>query len=155
VPALAGLLTPQWNTECSGAFLGLKMNTERSHLIKSVIDAIAFQNRKVFELMQQHCAIDQLIVDGGLSNSLVMMQTQSDVLGLPIVRPQQKEATVFGAARAAAIGAGIQEWPQIAGQEERPDVFQPTRDARNDTQYSDWEAAVDMICNQGEKSSDR
>ena len=147
MPALAGLLAPRWNAECSGAFLGLRMNTEKSHLIKSVIDAIAFQNREVLELIQRHCTINQLVVDGGLSNSQVMMQTQSDVLGLPIVRPQQKEATVFGAARAAAIGAGIQGWPHKSGQEEEPDVFQPTRDARNDTQYFNWKATVDMICN--------
>lgn len=143
VPALSGLLAPDWDPDCRGAFLGLTLNTDRSQLLKAMIDAIAFSNRRTIELIQTHVPIKEpLTVDGGLTNSRVMMQTQSDVLGLRLVRPLMSEATALGAARAAAYTLGEHDW--ASDREEELETYHPRMSLEQE--YQDWLEAVRMIC---------
>ncbi|PJF17716.1 hypothetical protein PSACC_02481 [Paramicrosporidium saccamoebae] len=126
VPALAGLLSPEWDPDVSGALLGMRLSTGKGEIIKSVLEAISFSNKQVLDLMGGHVGttIKELIVDGGLTNSRAMMQTQADALGIPVVRPYFKEATVFGAAKAAAIGIGMDQWPSKPP-DTKADIFTP------------------------------
>lgn len=143
VPALSGLLAPYWDADCRGAFLGLTLNTDRSQLLRAVIDAIAFSNRRAIELIQEHVPIKQpLTVDGGLTNSRIMMQTQSDALGLRLARPLMSEVTAFGAARAAAYTLGEYDW--ASGREDDSEVYHPEMSLEQE--YQDWLEALEMVC---------
>ena len=86
---------PYWDPYARGAILGLTRGANRKHIIRAVLESIAFQSRDVLELMEKDSgiAITQLRVDGGASANNFLMQFQSDILNLPIVRPENTETT--------------------------------------------------------------
>ncbi|AGF52042.1 glycerol kinase [Synechocystis sp. PCC 6803] len=112
VPALSGLGAPHWDMNACGAFLGLTAGVTKAHLVRSVLEAIAFQAREVVEAINQDspAPIQQLKVDGGACNNDFLMQCQADVLGIPVERPAVLDATAQG----AAFGAGLKiGWNQL------------------------------------------
>lgn len=147
VPSLSGSLAPRWNPSARGAFLNLRLSTTRSHMIRSVVDSIAFSVKEILEVMEREGSlkIKQLVVDGGLSHSRALLQTQANILGIPVARAEMVEATALGAAKAAAIGLGLQEWPR-GGDGAECMVFRPMSDDVLSESYERWKAAVDF-CN--------
>lgn len=149
MPGLTGLLAPRWEPRVSGAFVGLRIDSDRGHLARAVVDAIAFSNREVIELMQRHLGrdrIQELVVDGGLSRSNVLMQVQADSTDLPIVRPRMTEVTALGSAKAAAIGAGLSDWPAARPEhKDQRDVFYPQGHDTLRTEYDEWRRTVDAV----------
>ncbi len=112
IPALTGFLSPRWDAHATGAFVGLRIDHGRRHLVRAVVDAIAFSSRQVFDLICGHLGASRplhVTVGGGLSNSSVIMQAQADALSCRVV-VDCAEATAVGCARAAAIGAGLAGW---------------------------------------------
>jgi glycerol kinase len=109
VPAFTGLGAPYWNSSARGAFFGLTRGTTRAHIIRATLEAMAFQTKDVFDLMEEESGLPlkTLRVDGGAASNNLMMQFQSDLLGLEVDRPQQIETTALGVAMLAALGAGI------------------------------------------------
>jgi len=109
VPALAGLAAPFWKPHARGAFTGLSLGTERAHLVRAAIDGIAAQ----VALLAHAAGADlgaplrRLRVDGGLTRSEALLQTQADLLQAPVEVYPSPHATAFGVAAFAAIGAGI------------------------------------------------
>jgi glycerol kinase len=108
VPALAGLGAPQWRPDARGAFLGLSLGTTRAHLIRAVIDGLAAS----VALLAGSVAADlgrpltALRVDGGLTRSQLLLQTQADLLQLPVEVCRIPDATALGVAALARIGTG-------------------------------------------------
>ncbi len=132
VPAFAGLGAPYWDPYARGALLGLTRGTTRAHIARAALEGIALQVTDVLGAMQADSglALAQLRVDGGASGNGLLMQIQSDVLGIEVVRPKNAEATVMGAAYLAGIGVGY--WPDketIAKQWQVDRVFTPKMDA--------------------------
>ncbi|KAG1665665.1 hypothetical protein FOA52_005455 [Chlamydomonas sp. UWO 241] len=113
VPAFSGLMAPRWDSSARGALLGLTGYTTKAHIARAMLDAICFQSREVLEAMQVDAQaaglskIKTLRVDGGASQSDLLMQTQADVLQCLVRRPQFQETTALGAALAAGIGIGM------------------------------------------------
>ncbi|MBW4649876.1 MAG: glycerol kinase GlpK [Kastovskya adunca ATA6-11-RM4] len=109
VPALSGLGAPHWDMSARGAFLGITGGVQREHLVRSVLEAIAYQVKEVVEAMNKDCntAIKLLRVDGGACQNDFLMQFQSDVLGIPVQRPAVLEATAQGAAFGAGLAVGF------------------------------------------------
>ena len=109
VPAFTGLGAPYWNSSARGAFFGITRGTSRAHMIRAALEAMAFQTKDVFDLMEKESGVllKTLRVDGGAAANNLMMQFQSDLLGLEVDRPAQLETTALGVAMMAALGAGI------------------------------------------------
>ncbi len=97
VPALCGLGTPHWDMNARGAFLGITGGVQREHMIRAVLESIAYQVKEVVEAMNHDSdtPIKYLKVDGGVAQNDFLMQFQADVLGIEIERPSIIEATAL------------------------------------------------------------
>jgi glycerol kinase len=109
VPALVGLGAPHWNPHARGLICGLTRGTERAHIARATLEAMALQNAEILIAMQKDLGRDlkSVRVDGGASANNLLMQLQADYLGVDVVRPKMIATTSAGAAYLAALGAGI------------------------------------------------
>ena len=114
VPAFAGLGAPHWRPEARGSITGLTRGTTRAHIARATLEGIALQNVDVLRAMERDAGrqLTMLKVDGGAASNNLLMQFQSDVLGVEIVRPALVETTALGAAFLAGLGTGV--WPDQA-----------------------------------------
>ena len=105
VPAFTGLGAPYWDMYARGTIVGLTRGSTRAHIARAVLDSIAFQVTDLVRAMNADapCPITTLRVDGGASVSDILLQTQADLLRLPVDRPDQVETTAFGAAALVLI----------------------------------------------------
>jgi glycerol kinase len=116
VPGLAGLAAPFWRPAARGAFAGLSLATERAHLIRAVIDGIAAQVAWLVKAMEADLGrpLTHLRVDGGLTRSRLLMQTQADLLQVPVEVYPSPHATALGVAALARLGVGATRIPAEA-----------------------------------------
>lgn len=114
VPAFSGLYAPYWKDSARGVIAGLTRYATKAHIARAVLEATAWQTREVLDAMNQDSAVQllSLKVDGGMVGNHTLMQFQSDVLGVPVVRPVVAETTALGAAYAAGLAVGF--WSQLA-----------------------------------------
>jgi glycerol kinase len=147
IPAFTGLGAPYWDMYARGTIVGLTRGTTRAHIARAVLDSIAFQVVDLVRAMNEDapCPITTLRVDGGASVSDILMQTQTDLLRLPVDRPTQVETTAFGAAALAGLAAGV--WSSLEELESlrrSQHVFEPRRDAAVcEAEYRRWLRAVE------------
>ncbi len=113
VPALTGLGAPHWAPEARGVLAGLTRGTERGHIARATLDAMALQNTDILAAMEKDLGkrMKPLRVDGGAAANNLLMQIQADVLGRKLIRPQLIETTVAGACYLAGLGVGLWESP--------------------------------------------
>ncbi|MBX4170682.1 glycerol kinase GlpK [Rhodococcus sp. DMU2021] len=111
VPAFSGLFAPRWRPDARGVIAGLTRFVEKGHLARAALEATAYQTREVIEAMNADSGVDlrTLKVDGGMVANDLLMQFQSDILGVPVVRPTVSETTALGAAYAAGLAVGFWE----------------------------------------------
>ncbi len=146
VPAFAGLGAPHWRPDARGIITGLTRGTTRAHLARATLEGIALQIVDILRAMERDSgkALRTLKVDGGASANDLLMQFQSDVLGVTISRPEMLETTALGAAFLAGLGAGVwtsKEQIRQTWREQRR--FEPTADrARIAEHLARWDAAV-------------
>lgn len=146
VPAFAGLGAPHWDQYARGAMVGMTRGTSRAHIARAALEGIALQATDVLEAMQADSGLPlaQLRVDGGAAANNMLMQIQSDVLGIEVVRPKNAEATVMGAAYLAGLAVGY--WPDketIARQWEMDRVFKPAMEkTARDKVRATWKKAL-------------
>ncbi|MBV8194269.1 MAG: glycerol kinase GlpK, partial [Candidatus Dormibacteraeota bacterium] len=116
VPALSGLGAPWWDPQARGAFVGLTGAVGRPHLVRAVVEAMAYRTRDVVEAMERASGIafQELRVDGGAITMDGLCQFQADVLGIPVARSSSAEATAMGAAMLAAVGEGLTDVRSVA-----------------------------------------
>jgi len=113
VPALTGLGAPHWVPEARGTFTGLTRGTDRGHIARATLDAMALQNADILRAMELDLGkrMRPLRVDGGAAANNLLMQIQADVLGRKLIRPQVIETTVAGACYLAGLGVGLWSSP--------------------------------------------
>jgi len=147
VPAFAGLGAPHWDQYARGAIVGMTRGTSRAHIARAALEGIALQVADVLEAMQSDSGLPlaQLRVDGGASANNLLMQIQSDVLGIQVVRPKNAEATALGAAYLAGIAVGYwKDVDAIARQWQIDRVFEPTMTPAARSQVrATWRRALD------------
>ena len=147
VPAFTGLGAPYWDMYARGIIVGLTRGTKREHVIRAVLEAIAFQSRDVFEAMKTDSGIriNELKVDGGASVSNFLMQFQADIMNVVVKRPEITETTSLGAAYLAGLGVGIwKSREEIARSWKIGKVYEPTMDEKTRNElYVDWKRAVE------------
>lgn len=146
VPAFTGLGAPYWDANARGSILGLTRGASAAHIVRATLEAIAFQTKDVLEAMQQDAAqqLQFLRVDGGATQNDFLMQFQSDVLGVPVQRPQMLESTALGAAMLAGLATGF--WSDLSSLSQYCPIqseFIPQRhSAAMQAAYSGWQKAV-------------
>ncbi len=111
VPAFSGLFAPYWKSDARGAIVGLTRYINAGHLARAVLEATAYQTAEVLEAMNKDSGVEltALKVDGGMVFNETLMQFQSDILGVPVIRPTVAETTALGAAYAAGLAVGFWE----------------------------------------------
>ncbi|HET7502166.1 MAG TPA: glycerol kinase GlpK [Kofleriaceae bacterium] len=146
VPAFAGLGAPHWRPDARGAITGLTRGTTRAHIARATLEGIALQNVDILRAMERDAgrALTMLKVDGGASANDLLMQFQSDVLGVEISRPELVETTALGAAFLAGLGTGVwKDQDQMKQTWREQERFRPTADrARVAEHLARWDAAV-------------
>ncbi|QOS81616.1 glycerol kinase GlpK [Paenibacillus sp. JNUCC31] len=146
VPAFVGLGSPYWDSEVKGAVFGLTRGTTKEHFIRATLEALAYQTRDVLEAMESDSGIpvNALRVDGGAAANDFLMQFQSDILNIPVERPNVNETTALGAAYLAGLAVGY--WnsaDELANHENTERVFYPVMAEEERTElYAGWQRAV-------------
>ncbi|KQU03912.1 glycerol kinase [Rhodococcus sp. Leaf7] len=146
VPAFSGLFAPHWRSDARGAIVGLTRFVNKGHLARAVLEATAYQTREVIEAMNADSGVDLevLKVDGGMVVNELLMQFQSDILNVDVVRPVVAETTALGAAYAAGLAVGF--WAsedEIRENWAEDKTWTPSMDdAERDKLYAGWKKAV-------------
>ncbi|MHB1481158.1 MAG: glycerol kinase GlpK [Bellilinea sp.] len=108
VPAFSGLFAPYWRSDARGVMVGLTSYINRGHIARAALESTAYQTREVLDAMEIDSGVrlTTLKVDGGMVKNDLLMQFQSDLLNVPVVRPQITETTALGAAYSAGLAVG-------------------------------------------------
>jgi glycerol kinase len=147
VPAFAGLGAPDWDGQARGTLLGMTRGTNKAHIARAALEAIALQTADVFHAMSADSGLPlkELRVDGGACRNNLLMQIQADVLGVPVVRSQVTETTALGAAYLAGLATGY--WSgasEISAQWKEERRFEPKwKVAQRQDKQARWRQAVD------------
>ncbi len=131
VPAFVGLGAPHWDPYASGLLIGINRNTKPGHIARAALESIALQVVDVVQAMDADSKqpFKELRVDGGAAANDLLMQFQSDLLGIPVVRPAAIETTALGAAYLAGLAVGFWESPQEIWSKRKADArFTPRMD---------------------------
>jgi glycerol kinase len=155
VPAHTGLGAPYWDPHARGALLGMTRGTTRAHIARAALEAIAYQSAEVLLAMEQDAghALSELRVDGGAAANNLLLQFQSDVLGVPVVRPAVTETTALGAAFLAGLAVGFwQDEAELASLWRAERRFEPAMAAdQRASLLAGWRRAVQRSLNWAEK----
>jgi glycerol kinase len=146
VPAFTGLFAPYWDSNVRATILGMTLYTNASHVVRALLEGISFQTTEVILAMEKDSdiAVKHLRVDGGVTKSEILLQTQSNILGITIERPIFPELTAKGAAICAGIGFGIWKDPyEIPFHVEHSHIVTPKIDKERVAKQMDkWKKAV-------------
>ena len=146
VPAFSGLFAPYWKNSARGVIAGLTRYVNKGHIARAVLEATAWQTREVLDAMNADSGVPltALKVDGGMVFNNLLMQFQSDVLGVPVIRPKVAETTALGAAYAAGLAVGYwAEVEDLRANWAKDKTWEPKMDAKlRDKEYALWKKAV-------------
>jgi glycerol kinase len=146
VPAFSGLFAPYWKSDARGVIVGMTRYVNKGHIARAALEATAFQTREVLDAMEKDSGVTlkSLKVDGGMVYNELLMQFQSDILDVPVVRPKVAETTALGAAYAAGLAVGFwKDFDELRanwgrGREWKPQMDAPAREKL----YAGWKKAV-------------
>ena len=147
VPAFVGLGAPYWNSDVRGAIFGLTRGTEKEQFVRATIESLAYQTRDVLTSMESDSGIHlkTLRVDGGAVSNNFLMQFQSDILNVPVERPEVSETTALGAAYLAGLAVGFwKDQAEVKDQWKLDKRFEPNMDeSHREALYKGWQHAVE------------
>ncbi|WP_214734720.1 glycerol kinase GlpK [Exiguobacterium sp. s154] len=147
VPAFVGLGAPYWNSDVRGAIFGLTRGTEKEQLVRATIESLAYQTRDVLTSMESDSGINlkTLRVDGGAVSNNFLMQFQSDILNVPVERPEVSETTALGAAYLAGLAVGFwKDQAEVKEQWKLDKKSDPNMDeSHREALYKGWQHAVE------------
>lgn len=142
VPALVGMGSPWWNSDVRGTIVGLTRGSGRAHLVRAALESMAYQIADVAkDMSDNNIDLAELRVDGGATKNEFMLQFQADVLGVPVVRSNQVEATAWGVGSLAALKAGIYKDKSELGKLWKRDLAVKPKLNRSDD-YDGWQRAL-------------
>lgn len=151
VPAFSGLFAPYWRSDARGVLVGMTRYVNRGHIARAALESTAFQTREVLEAMNKDSGVElkALKVDGGMVFNELLMQFQSDILGVPVVRPRVSETTSLGAAYAAGLATGFWDGlSDLRGNWQVDRTWKPEMPADQQSKlYAGWKKAVERTFN--------
>jgi glycerol kinase len=150
IPALAGLGAPHWDPHATGSIIGITRGTQKGHIARATLEAIAMRTKEIITAMQKDADITfkSLKVDGGGSTNNLLMQIQSNLLGVEVIRPETTETTALGAAFFAGLASGY--WPSV---ESLSDIwkidkqFSPLENEETQKIVSHWNERISKVSN--------
>ena len=149
VPAFVGLGAPYWDSGARGALLGLTRGTNRDHVIRAALEAMAYQTRDLVAAMEKDSGtkLQELRVDGGASANDFLMEFQASLLGVEVDRPKMVETTALGAAFLAGLGSGFWKGPEALARVRKVDKrFAPAMKKKQVAALvAGWKAAVARV----------
>lgn len=149
VPAYAGLGAPHWNPHARGTIFGITRGTTDAHIARATLESIAFQTYDVLKAMEADAGlpIAELRVDGGATVNDLMMQFQSDILGVQVLRPEVIETTALGAAYLAGLSVGFwKSIEEISSQWKVSGRFKPDMDEQvKKSKLQLWQRAIHAV----------
>lgn len=149
VPAFVGLGAPHWDSNARGTIFGITRGTTRAHIVRAAVEAMAYQSRDVFSLMQSASGIPlkTIRVDGAAAKNNILMQFQADLLQVAVDRPLVTETTALGAALLAGLAEGV--FPDVescAAVRQTERIFKPQAERPAiEEQYNTWKKAVEAV----------
>ena len=150
VPAFAGLGAPYWDMYARGAIFGLTRGSTNNHIIRATLESLAYQTRDVLDAMEKDSRIKlkALKVDGGACANDLLMQFQSDILGVDVERPKIIETTALGAAYLAGLAVGFWDLKSIGSKWKLDKRFSPKMESKEKERlYKNWKVAVKRTMN--------
>lgn len=146
VPAFSGLFAPYWKSDARGVIVGLTRYANKGHIARAALEATAFQTREVLDAMEKDSGVKltALKVDGGMVFDELLMQFQSDILNVPVVRPKVAETTALGAAYAAGLAVGFwKDFDELRSNWGRDKEWKPKMESvMRERLYLTWRKAV-------------
>jgi len=147
VPAFSGLFAPYWKSDARGVIVGMTRYINKNHICRAALEATAYQTREVLDAMEKDSGVklESLKVDGGMVYNELLMQFQSNILGVPVIRPVVSETTSLGAAYAAGLAVGFWNSQKDLLKNWRVDkTWKPKMDADERAElYKGWLKAVE------------
>jgi glycerol kinase len=145
VPALSGLGAPYWDPQATGIIVGITRGTEKGHIARAALEAIALRTRDIIIEMEKDAgaSFTSLKVDGGASNNNLLMQIQANLLQTEVIRPETTETTALGAAFFAGLAVGY--WQNLEALKDiwkKDKSFFPVNNPQNDKILSQWTSRV-------------
>ncbi len=151
VPAFSGLFAPYWRSDARGIIAGLTRFANKGHIARAVLEACAYQTRDIIMAMKKDSNVDlkHLKVDGGMVLNELLMQFQSDILDVPIIRPTVIETTALGAAYAAGLATGFwNSTKDLKNNWSEGNRWEPTMTVEHrEKLYSGWKKAIERSLN--------
>ena len=150
IPALAGIGAPYWNPHATGTLTGITRGTQRGHIARATLEAIAMRTKEIITAMQKDAKTNfkSLKVDGGGSTNDLLMQIQSNLLEVNVVRPETTETTALGAAFFAGLASGF--WDSIESLKKAWNInksFKPIKNKETQNIITLWEKRVKKVSN--------
>lgn len=151
VPAFSGLFAPYWRSDARGAVVGLTRYANSGHIARAALEATAYQTKEVLDAMEKDSGVKltTLKVDGGMVYNDLLMQFQSDLLQVPVIRPSVSETTALGAAYGAGLAVGY--WSGMSELKHnwvKGGEWMPQMDSSHVNQiFAKWKKAVEKTFN--------
>jgi glycerol kinase len=146
VPAFSGLFAPYWRSDARGAIVGMTRYVNKGHIARAALEATAYQTKEVLEAMETDLGVGltALKVDGGMVFNDTLMQFQSDILNVPVIRPKVAETTALGAAYAAGLAVGFwKDFDELRANWGQDHEWQPQMETETRQKlYAGWKKAV-------------
>lgn len=147
VPGFVGLGAPHWDQYATGTIIGLSRGTNKAHIARAALEAIAFRSMEVIETMVEDSGIKvhELRVDGGAAVNNLLMQVQAEAIRNKVARPKITETTALGAAYLAGLAVGFwKNIEEIKKQWHIDKTFLPEQDPEEFRQVIiNWKKAVE------------
>jgi len=155
ISALAGLGAPYWDPHATGSILGITRGTQKGHIARAALEAIALRVREIVIEMQKdaNTTFKSLKVDGGASNNNLLMQTQADLIKADVIRPQTTETTAIGAAFFAGLATGY--WESVESLVEIWSIdkkFSPNSNSTTQKTIDLWNKRIGKLTNHNTKN---
>ncbi|BBM37170.1 glycerol kinase GlpK [Pseudoleptotrichia goodfellowii] len=151
VPAFVGLASPYWDMYARGTIVGLTRGSNRNHIIRAALESIAYQSKDLIDAMKEDSRLDltSLKVDGGAVANNFLMQFQSDILNIEVLRPEIIEITALGAAYLAGLATGFwKDKEEIIKKQKLNRKFMPNLSEELRSKYfKGWKKAVEKAKN--------
>lgn len=146
VPAFSGLGAPWWNSEAKATICGLTLASTKAHVVRAALESIAYQVTDLIKTMTTKAGISlkEIRVDGGPTKNKFLMQMQSDLLQVPVVRSEVEDASAFGAVVMNRFALGV--WKSIEEAQKSWQALDATSPLHTATEmqpaYEGWQKAV-------------
>jgi len=145
VGAFTGLGAPHWDPNARALFIGMTRDTRKEHLVRAILESIAYSVTEVIDIMIDECRLDikELRVDGGVSKNNFVMQLQANLLDVKVSRPLNRESTAMGAAISAGLKAGVWKFDDLEKLRKVDKEFYPSKNDELLAKYMKWKRAVE------------